>query len=176
MQGNLSVQELQFKKVMGVLAILFFIALGIIAIIPEWYTHGVNFVAKVFGQPQAPVTMRVPAEAVWGAVYVNAERPANTPAKPYAERTHVAFTCTSLLLLTLIAAGCWINPRRYMEYIPVLLFVKLVPSIFSLGFYFFVAKYFIHLLTPILDVPLFVLILVMWLRAKGPAKAETAPV
>lgn len=176
MQGNLSVQELQFKKVMGVLSILFFVALGIIAIIPEWYTHGVNFVAKVFDQPLAPVTMRVPKEAVWGAVYVNAQPPATAPDKPYAERTHVAFTCTSLLLLALIAGGCWLNPRRYMEYIPVLLFVKLVPSIFSLGFYFFVAKYFVHILTPILDVPLFGLILVMWLRAKGPAKAETAPV
>lgn len=151
MAGNLSKAEEQFKKVMGAMGVLFLIAGAVYAWVPEHVVMLINFAGGFLGMPKAPVVLEI--------------TDALGVAKP-AERGFVGLAAAYMVIVTVIALACYFNPRKYMDLVPVVLLGKLASSAFGLIFYFWSAPYFSNLVLAITDLPIFVIILVFYLRAR----------
>jgi len=170
MEENLSVPEIQFKKVMGIMAAIFFVALIFFTFIPEGMIQTANWVGyKVLKLDKAPVPYKVPAEVEWPLLYDGASKPQDLTEPLVMGRGYVALACSLMVLCIAIAGMCYFNPRRYIEYVPLLLLAKFSSSAFGLYFYLrgpLHMKYFGNLAITIADFPVFLVILFVWWRAR----------
>jgi hypothetical protein len=170
MGQNLSAQEIQFKKVMGVMAILFLITTLFFIMVPEQMIQTANFFGKIFKLPKAPVPKEIPAGNVWPTLYEGESPPAEQAALVMG-RGYVALTCSLMTVLVVISLACFINPRKYMGWVPLVLVSKFASSAYGVLFFLTSAKYFGNVAIAITDFPIFLIILIFWLRARSAATA-----
>ncbi len=159
MVDNLAPREVQFKKLMGILGIIFLIGGVLFAVIPEHFQVLLNYTGAMFGLDKAPVAMEITSNII------GQERGA--------DRLYVILACSMMMMITVISFACFFDPRKYIGWIPLLLISKITTSVLAVAFYFWADRYFANLVAVFTDFPIFVLVLVFWLRARG---AEQAPV
>ena len=152
MADNLTRQETQFKNLMGLLAVLFLMTALLFAFIPEQMTMLSNFVSGMIKMDEAPIVRDITLNTT-GTMRVM-------------DRGYVTLSVAGMAMLFFIAVMCFINPVKYQIYIPILLVGKFISTAVGLCFYFWVAKYLTHLIMPLTDFPIFVIVLIFWLRAK----------
>ncbi len=156
MSDYLAPQEVQFKKVMGILGIIFLIAGALFAVIPEHFQVLFNYAGELLKMPKAPVAMEITS---------------NIAEEKGADRLYVGMACAMMMMLVVICFANYFNPRKYMGWIPLLLVAKLTTTLLSVAFYLWAESYLSNLIAAFTDFPIFLVVLVFWLRARSAADA-----
>ncbi|MBZ0270690.1 hypothetical protein K8I61_01535 [bacterium] len=165
MESELTREERQFQKMSAALVAIFAIALFLFMFVPEYIVKGNNAVGRLFDLPDAPVV-----KDIYEGTTVRLADPAggskNVEVHVVAERGYLAVACSLLTLLAAIFLGCYANPRKYMDYMPIVLFAKAAASFYSILFFFMAARYLQNLAIAIVDIPLLLVIAIFWSRAR----------
>ena len=173
MQIEYTREEVFFRKTMGILCILFLIGAVLFGMIPDEILRVLNWTGTLLGMKAPLVPTQVPiSKELWTTLI----DPANT--QPYTDDIMKwpgtglweGMSATMMIMITFIAGMNFINPRKYIGWVPILLVAKLSTSVLGLVFYFFHAKYLSNIIMTITDFPIFLFILVVWLRARSAQK------
>jgi len=173
MKIELTRSENTFRKVMGLLFVIFLISAVVFAIIPDHVLRLLNWVGNAFDlkKPLVPSQISITDEIWTTHVAKNVKHEGFKQGLTIVPGTRlwVGMAVTMMVMLMYITALNFLNPRKYMHLIPLLLLSKFTTS--GLGFfYFFTAKtypFFSNLALAIIDVPIFFLVLFVWLRARS---------
>ena len=173
MKTELFQQEIFYKKAMGILAILYLIFAVLIAVIPGSLLNASNVVGGLFKLP-API---VPEHVVVSGQLVKEIYPGqdsitttDVPVEWVGNRSWVIMAVTWMLVAAFILLMNFIDPRKYIGWVPLVLMAEGISSVLGLVYFFFSAKYFSSLLMPIFGLPTFAFILYAWLRARSAQK------
>ena len=173
MNIELTRSENMFRKTMGILFILFLAGAIMFALIPDHALRLLNWVGNAFDlkKPLVPSQITI-TEVIWNTHIAKNVTPdgfkQGTTIVP-GTRLWVGMAVAMMIMLCYITGMNFINPRKYMHLIPLLLLAKFSTSALGLA-YFFTAKtfpFFSNLSLAIFDLPIFFLVLIVWLRAKS---------
>ncbi len=163
-------EEVFFRKAMGILCIMFLIGALLFALIPDPLLAAINWTGQWFGlkAPLVPTQISITKD-VWNTLI----DPRHTA--PYRDdisgwpgsSMYEGLAVTMMLMIAFIAGMNFLNPRKYISWVPLLLVSKGASSVLGLLFFFFHAKYLSNLLLTITDFPIFIFILVIWLKARS---------
>ncbi len=165
MNGSLSLQELKFKKAMGIMAVIFFVSTLLFAIIPEELVRVNNFFGGILSLEKAPVPKEIPVQSVWPVLYEGKSAPANHDPL-VADRGYLGMACGMAFLLAVICLQIFLDPRRYMNWVPIVLLGLASTSLFGLLFFCLSAGYLSNLIYPLFNLVLFAVIFFFYFRAK----------
>ena len=165
MNGSLSLQELKFKKAMGIMAVIFFASTLLFAIIPEDLVRVNNFFGGILGLEKAPVAKEIPVQSVWPVLYDGKSAPADHDPL-VADRGYLGMACGMAFLLAAICLQIFLDPRRYMNWAPIVLLALASSALFGLLFFGLSAPYFSNLIYPLIHLILFAVIFFFYFRAK----------
>jgi hypothetical protein len=164
-----------FRRAMGVLAVLFFLGGWLFLLFPDPLIRGINlFAGDSAGVARAPVVSRMPADLVWKSAGMYGEE---TNSRPPADaiapaRIWSILTFTMMMMITVISALNWLDPRKYFSWVPLLLFSKACSSVTGLLVYWVSRfKYLTDLTSFLVDMPIFLLVLVLYLRTRSEVAA-----
>jgi hypothetical protein len=166
-------KELFFKKSMGVLCILFLIGALLFGLIPDKMLSTINWTGSLVGLQAPLVPSRVSiTKDMWDTQIDKKRIQSYSPtirSWPGA-RLWVALAVSMMVMIAFIAGMNFINPRKYIGWIPLLLISKGTSSALGLAYFFFHAKFLSNLILTIVDFPIFLFVLVIWLRARSAQK------
>lgn len=173
MNNELSKAEKFYRKSMGVLALMFLIGAVLFGLLPDHLLRVLNWTGAFLNMNQPLVHSQITVNAeqfnqIQKDVKPQQQFKEGTKGIP-GDRLWVGMSVTMMVMIFFIAFMNFVNPRKYMGWVPILLVSKFTTS--ALGFaYFFTAptyKYLSALIMPITDLPIFFFILVIWLRARS---------
>ena len=137
-----------FRRSMGVLGAAFFVGGFLFLIFPDQFIQMTNWFPRG-GAAAAPVV---------------------SPASP--PRLWPILTFTMMMMIAAISGLNWLDPRKYHGWVPLLLFAKACSSLTGLlVFWLSSTGYLADLLSFLTDFPIFLFVLVIYLRAR-PELAE----
>jgi hypothetical protein len=177
MDVELTRQEVFFRKSMGVLCIMFLIGAVLFAVIPDHLLRAVNWTGNMFDLQAPVVPSKVTISKEMWETWID---PSGTT--PYSDeirsvpgaRIWVGLAVSMMIMITVIAGMNYLNPRKYIGWVPLLLISKGSTSALGLIYFFFFAKYFSSLIMTLTDFPIFLFVLIIWLRARGAQKELAA--
>ncbi len=137
------------KNTMGVLALVFLVALLVFALAPDGLIRVLNGIGKVFGMEPARLVSEFPEQANFRYV-------------PH--RLWLVLSLSLMATITYISYLIWRNPRKHMALVPVILLSKLASSLFALIYFFAQQRYFVNLVAFITDFPIFLIVLFAYIR------------
>ena len=176
MNIELTKQEIFFRKSMGVLCILFLLGVILFATIPDHLLSMINSVGTLFDLKRPLVPSAIPIdEGLWkGQIAKNVDGAPYDPGitKVPGTRLWIGLAVTMMFMISVIAGMNFINPRKYIGWVPLLLISKASTSVLGIIFYFGFGeyKYMSNIILTITDFPIFIFVLVIWLRAKSAQK------
>ncbi|MCZ7586575.1 MAG: hypothetical protein M5R36_26360 [Deltaproteobacteria bacterium] len=164
MTDAFSAAEQQFRKVMGVLALLYLAAILLFVLAPDKAVSASNAVGGVFKMDKAPVPEQI-GEAL------RSDKPL------VMGRGYVAMACAFATLLAGIAFGAFLSPRSSHGRMPTFLALNGFAAFYGFAFYFLQMKtdgvrYFGNMAIGIIHVLVLVVAGVLWWRAKGSRSAS----
>jgi hypothetical protein len=163
----------QYRKVMLALAAIHLVVLLLVIFTPGGIIWFFNAVSRVVApHAVAPNISQIPADHYFYDTY-NKEiaKPEGLTTLPN-HAFYQAMAASYLAIVVLIAGLNFFDPERNAPLAPLLLVGKAVGGLYGLGFYLWSHHYLVNLLLPIVDWPVVLLVLVVWMRAKT---ALTAP-
>ena len=161
-----------FRQSMGVLALCFLVGGFLFLIFPDQIIQATNWFARG-GAKDAPVVSAIDMNA---ATRATTGAGAALPQFVGPPRLWPILSFTMMMMITVICALNWLDPRKYYTWVPLLLFSKACSSMTAL-LVFWISKYdyLADLLGLVVDFPIFLLILFIYLRARSEL-AEPHPV
>lgn len=168
-------QEMFFKKSMGILCILFLVGAILFAAIPDHLLRAVNWSSTFLKMKSPLVPSRISVDKQTWETFID---PANTLAYSDAIRfvpgtkIWVSLAVAMMIMIAFIAGMNYLDPKKYMQWIPLLLISKGTTSVLGIIYFYASAKYLSNLLLTLVDFPIFVFILVIWLMVRK--SADTA--
>jgi len=164
MNFEITSADLFFKKSMGVLGIIFLIGAILFALIPEQLESMLNWFAGIIKMDKAPVVKNIPVSAYWAVLNNDNPIPPEMGALP-SQRLWNGLSVAMMVMITVICLACYVNAKKYMNWVPLLLISKGTSSLMGLFTYFYVHKYLTNLIALITDFPIFLFVLFIYLRA-----------
>jgi hypothetical protein len=163
---NLTPSEIQFKKVMGIMALFFLIFALLYGFAPEHLIRGANAVGGLFKLPKAPVPEKIWEESVTPILDEGKVKTLEQP--PLAlGRAYVAQSISLMILLATLSLLCFLNPKRWGDTAQIVLLGTALNTIFALLVFFLHRRYFGNLSIAIFNLPIFCAVLFAWLRARA---------
>ena len=178
MDIELTRQEDIFRKSMGVLCILFLIGAVLFGVLHDELLRVMNWVGGLFGMQAPLVPTQIPInKEMWETLIdLGNTQPFSDSLREFPGTSlWEGMSVTMMIMIAFIAGANFLNPRKYIGWIPILLVSKFTTSALGLLFFFFHAKYLSNIIMTITDFPIFLFILVIWLRARSAQKDLELP-
>mgnify|MGYP001409533888 CR=1 FL=1 len=170
MDMDFTPKENFFRKSMGVLCLIFLLGAILFATIPDPLLRVFNWSGALLKMkaPLVPTQITINKD-MWDSLI----DPSNTEA--YSDQIRewpgpaiwIIMAVTMMLMIAFITGMNFINPRKYISWIPILLLSTASTSILGLLYFYFQARYLSTLIIPIVDFPIFLFVLIIWLRARS---------
>jgi hypothetical protein len=145
-----------FRRSMGFLAICFFVGGFLFLIFPDRLIQVTNWIPR--GEAPAAPLVSLP------------------PLSQAPPRLWPILSFTMMMMITTISALVWLDPKKYQAFVPLVLFSKACSSLTSLLVYWIAGHgYVADILGLFVDLPIFLFILIAYLRAR-PELAEPRPI
>lgn len=177
MAAQFSKPVTQFRKLMGVVGALHLGLAVWLAIWPGTLLWIINGVARVV-KPDwaAPNLWRIPADEIWNFVLVNVPKPTGEMIDHFPEHAlFLGMAVAYLLSIAVVGLLAAIAPRVANPYVPIALAGKTFVGLFGLGYFLWSRAYLANLVLPIIDLPLALVVLIFWLRARDGLDGSAAP-
>ncbi len=88
------------------------------------------------------------------------------PSPPFQERFYLDLTNSMMVMISFISIAIYLNPRKNLCLLPVLIISKYTSSIFGVLFFIFTEKYFSYIVIFLTDFPLAVIATYLYLWVK----------
>lgn len=171
MAAAFSKAENQFRKVMGVLAVAFFIGAVLFAMVPDTIVNIVNWIGGLFDDRSvAPVISKISVTNYMDTFYPKVEG-LDPGAKLPSHGMYVSLAVAFMILVTYFSALVYRDPRKHAAAATYVIIGKFATSLTGLGLYLFSYSYFANLVVFITDFPIALVVLIFFLRARRGAAA-----
>ena len=169
-------QEDFFRKSMGILCICFLLGALLFGVLHDGLLYVINEVGSLLNMKAPIVPSKITITKDMWETHIDKR---NT--QPYSDDIRelpgtslwVGLAVTMMIMIAVIAGMNFINPRKYIVWVPLLLISKFSTSVLGLLYYFFSAKYLSNILMTVTDFPIFLFVLIIWLRARSSQKNLT---
>lgn len=162
----------QFRKVMLIMGALSVVIALLIVFTPGGFIKALNWTGGLFVKSSvAPNVWTMPAKDIFYYVYDN-----SVPMPPDILQLpdHSLYIAMALSLSTLMAVFAFLvfyAPEKYDLLVILWMTAKSVAGLFALAQFLWVQSYFVNLAVAIFDLPLAILVLIFWLRARAALRA-----
>ncbi len=164
--------EEQFRKVMGVLSALFLIGAVVFIFVPDVVIRVINFVAGIYPASRAPIISLISADKYNDVFYQGVAIPLG--ARLPSHGMYVSLAVAFMVLVAVMAGLIFYDQRKYNQLAWLLIIGKATSGLVGLGYYLWSYHYLANLIVPITDLPIALVILFFFLRARGSAPAVSA--
>jgi len=164
--------EDQFRKLMGILSALFLIGAVLFIFAPDGVVRVINFVAKISPTTRAPIVSLISVDKYNDVFYQGVNMPVG--ARLPSHGMYVALAVAFMVLVTVMSGLIFYDQRKYSQLAWLLIIGKAASGLTGLGYYLWSYHYLANLMVPITDLPIALVMLIFYLRAKGSAPAVTA--
>lgn len=159
-----------YRKIMFVLGIIFFIAGFCFLLVPDQIVKVINFAGRSpeSSVAKAPVISGLPGADVYREVYKDTPPIFMGERSMPPHRLYITLAFTMMMMITIICFANGISPYRFHDWVPLLVFSKLCSSV--TGLLVFTTSdfhYLADLIIFVVDFPLFVITLIVYLVYRG---------
>jgi len=160
-------KEEQFRKLMGILTVAFFIGAVLFAVVPDTIVNLVNWIGGLFSDRSvAPVISKISVTNYMDAFYKNTQD-LNVGDKLPSHGMYVSLAVAFMILVTLCSALVYRDPRKNALAALLVIVGKFTTSLTGLGLYLLSYPYFANLVVFITDFPIALVVLIFYLRARS---------